>query len=252
MESSVLSQQEIRRYQKLINLDKIGLEGAEKIKNASVLVVGAGALGAPVLQYLTSLGVGIIGILDNDVIEEKNLPGQILFGTKDLGKQKAIISRDKLQQINHLVKFNIHNICLSPNNALGFCQEYDIIVDATDNFTAKYLINDACVILKKPWVYGVCREFEGSFTVFSGKTGPTLRCLYPERPINRDNLSGNGEIGMLTGVTGSLLVSEVVKLLTNAGEIFSGQLCTFNLLNNQFSADKIETTQENLKITSII
>lgn len=252
MESSILSQQEIRRYQKLINLENIGLSGVEKLKSASVLVVGAGALGAPVLQYLTSLGIGTIGILDNDLIEEKNLPGQILFGTKDLGKQKAIISRDKLQQINHLVNFNIHNICLSPNNALGFCQEYDIIVDTTDNFTAKYLINDACVILKKSWVFGAVHEFEGSFTVFHGKTGPTLRCLYPERPTNRDNLSGDAEIGMITGVTGSLLVSEVVKILTGAGEVLSGQLCTFNLLNNNFSSVEINTVADNLKIKSIL
>lgn len=251
MKSSTLSQQEIRRYRKLINLENIGLEGVEKLKNASVLVVGAGGLGAPVLQYLTSLGIGTIGILDNDIIEEKNLPGQILFGTKDLGKQKAIISRDKLQELNHLVKYNIHNICLSPTNAMGFCQEYDIIVDATDNYTTKYIINDACVILKKPWVFAAVSQFEGSFTVFNGKTGPTLRCLYPKRPTKRDNLTGDAEIGMLTGVTGSLQVSEVVKLLTGAGDPFTGKLCTFNLLKNNFTTKEIKSNPDNLAIKSI-
>lgn len=251
MESSVLSNQEIRRYQKLINLKNIGLEGVEKLKTASVLVVGAGALGAPVLQYLTTLGIGTIGILDNDIIEEKNLPGQILFGTKDLGKQKAIISRNKLQELNHHVTFNTHNICLSPNNALGFCQEYDVIVDATDNYTTKYLVNDACVILKKPWVFGIVNQFEGNYTVFNGKIGPTLRCLYPERPVQRDNIAADGEIGMITGVTGSLQVSEVVKMITGTGNVFMGNYCTFNLLDNTFTSAPIKTSPENLTISSI-
>jgi adenylyltransferase/sulfurtransferase len=154
--------------------------------------------------------------------------------------------------LNHLVKFNIHNICLSPNNAIGFCQEYDIVVDATDNYTTKYFINDACVILKKPWVFAAVNEFECCFTVFNGKKGPTLRCLYPERPTKRDNLSADAEIGMLTGVTGSLQVSEVVKLLTGAGNVFTGQLCKFNLLHNKIETTGIKTDSNNLSISSIL
>ncbi len=252
MESKVLSQQELRRYQKLMAIKDIGQNGQENLKQASILVVGAGGLGAPVLQYLTAIGVGTIGIMDNDMIEERNLPGQILYGSHDLGKLKAIIAKQKLQELNHLVNFNVHNICLSKDNALGFCQEYDIIVDCTDNFHAKYLINDACVILKKKWIYASFNNFEGSFSVFDGKEGPTLRCLFPSRPSSDENiLPGSGELGVLTGVIGSFQANEVIKILTGFGKVFQGELLSFNLQDNKFVTSTIQTNPDNLELVSM-
>ncbi|MFW5657456.1 MAG: HesA/MoeB/ThiF family protein [Bacteroidota bacterium] len=249
MEVSALNPQEERRYQKIIDFDGIGKEGQARIKSSSVLVIGAGGLGAPVLQYLTAIGIGSLGILDNDLIEEKNLPGQVLFGSKELGKQKAIVAKQKLIELNHLVNFNVHNICITPDNVLSFCQEYDIIVDATDNFPAKYLINDACVILKRKWIFGAVSHLEGHFTVFDGRNGPTLRCFYPEKP-QRDKTQ-KGELGILPGIIGLMQACEVVKLITGMGNVFMGELRKFNLLENTFHTQKIEVNPENLKINSI-
>lgn len=250
MESKVLSSQETRRYQKLIANKHIGLQGQEKIKQASVLVIGAGCLGSPVLMYLTALGVGTLGILDNDLIEEKNLPGQTLYGSKDLGKQKAIVAKQNLVSLNHNVNFVIHNICVSPKNVLGFCQEYDFIVDATDNFSAKFLINDACVILKKTWISGTVNNFEGSFAKFDGKNGPTFRCLYnskkEEKPLNNTT-----QLGILPGIIGTFLANEVVQLITEYGNLGIGEVKKINLLENLLLSEKIDILPENLNITSI-
>lgn len=250
MESKVLSSQEIRRYQKLIANEQIGLQGQEKIKNAHILVIGAGCLGSPVLMYLTALGVGTIGILDNDLIEEKNLPGQTLYGSKDLGKQKAIVAKQRLEDLNHIVNFKIHNICVSPNNVLGFCQEYDFVVDATDNFTAKFLVNDACVILKKRWVSGTVNNFEGSFAKFDGKEGPTFRCVYNEKKAEKP-LNNATQLGILPGIIGTFLANEAIQLITGYGNLAIGEIKKINLLENLLQSEKINTLPSNLSITSI-
>ena len=250
MESKVLSSQEIRRYQKLIANEQIGLRGQEKIKQASVLVIGAGCLGSPVLMYLTALGIGTIGILDNDLIEEKNLPGQTLYGSKDLGKQKAIVAKQQLANLNHNVNFRVHNICISPKNVVGFCQEYDYVVDATDNFSSKFLINDACVILKKNWVSGTVNNFEGSFAKFDGKNGPTFRCLYNERKKGKP-LNNSTQLGILPGIIGTFLANEVIQIITGYGKSGIGEVKKINLLENLFLSEKIDTLPANLSITSI-
>ncbi len=250
MESKILSPQEIRRYQKLIANEQIGLTGQEKIKQTSVLVIGAGCLGSPVLMYLTALGVGKIGILDNDSIEEKNLPGQTLYGSKDLGKQKAIVAKQRLEGLNHNVKFVIHNICVSPKNVIGFCQDYDFVVDATDNFSAKFLINDACVILKKQWVSGTVNNFEGSFAKFDGKNGPTLRCLYQKKG-EEESLHNITQLGILPGIIGTFLADEVVRLITGYGNFGTGEVKKINLLENLLLSEKINILPENLSIASI-
>jgi adenylyltransferase/sulfurtransferase len=250
MESKILSSQEIRRYQKLIANENINLQGQEKIKQSSVLVIGAGCLGSPVLMYLTALGVGTIGILDNDLVEEKNLPGQTLYGSKDLGKQKAIVAKQKLVNLNHNVEFKIHNICISPNNVIGFCQEYDVIVDATDNLSAKYIINDACVILKKAWVSGTVNTFEGSFAQFDGKNGPTFRCLFGEK-IDRKPVDNTSQLGILPGIIGTFLANDVVQLITGYGEKGIGLVKRINLLENLLLSEKIDILPENLNIKSI-
>ena len=175
-----LSDREKRRYQRHIMLPEIGETGQKKLKQAKVLVIGAGGLGCPVLQYLAAAGVGTIGIVDNDLVQESNLQRQILYGRNDLGKLKAIIAKQRLMELNGLPEYKVLNTYLSKENALGILRDYDIVVDATDNFSSRYLISDACVIMGKPLVFGAIYKFEGQVSVFNYKGGPSLRCLYPE------------------------------------------------------------------------
>ena len=233
MESSILSPQEIRRYQRHIMLPELGLEGQEKLKKAKVLVVGAGGLGSPALQYLAAAGVGYIGISDNDLVNESNLQRQILYGGHDLGKQKAIIAKQRLKVLNPLITYEIHNIFLNSDNNEILCKNYDIIVDATDNFKTRYLLSDTCVKLGKPLVYGSIYKFEGQISVFNYKGGPSLRDFFPEEPKN-DATPDPGEIGVvgvLPGVIGTLQANEVIKIITGAGEITSGIIFVINVLN---------------------
>ncbi len=221
-----LSTEEIKRYNRHIILSEIGLDGQQKLKQSKVLVVGAGGLGCPVLQYLTAAGIGTIGICDFDFIDESNLQRQILFGTSDVGKSKAIVAAQKLANLNPFVQFEVHNVMLTNENALEMFQNYDIIVDGSDNFPTRFLTNDACLILNKPYVFGAIYKFEGQVTVFNYQNGPTYRCLIPEQPDSSESLSCSniGVIGVLPGIIGAYQANEVIKMITGVGEVLSGKL----------------------------
>lgn len=230
----MLSKEEFGRYDRHIKLSEVGLEGQGKLKSAKVLVVGAGGLGCPILQYLTAAGVGTIGIVDDDVIDESNLQRQILFDDKDIGRHKVTTAIEKLKLQNPFVTFIEHKDRLTNKNALDILENYDIVVDGTDNFSTRYLINDACIITNKPLVYGSIYQFEGQVSVFNYKNGPSYRCLFstPPKENQLPNCSEVGVLGVLPGVIGSFQATEVLKIILNKGVVLSGQLRIMNLLEN--------------------
>jgi sulfur-carrier protein adenylyltransferase/sulfurtransferase len=225
MSSEILSQREIRRYSKQIMIPDIGIEGQEKLKKARVLVVGAGGLGCPVLQYLTVAGIGKISIIEFDTVDESNLQRQVLYGSSDVGKLKSIIAKNHLEHLNPLVELGIINLRLDKSNALKVLKDYDVVVDATDNLDARYVINDSCVILNKPMVHGSIYKYEGLISVFNYREGPTYRCynpLTPKKEFNNPMPSQVGLFGVLPGITGTYMANEVIKILTGAGDVLSG------------------------------
>ncbi|MBL4594401.1 MAG: molybdopterin-synthase adenylyltransferase MoeB [Flavobacteriales bacterium] len=240
---------EKNRYSRHILLDKIGLEGQEKLKGAKVLVIGAGGLGCPVLQYLTAAGVGTIGIIDFDIVDETNLQRQILFTVNDVGVNKAEAAENRLRQLNPYVRFNIYPERLTTKNALNLFSEYDIIVDGTDNFSTRYLVNDACVITEKPLVYGAIYKFEGQVAVFNFNGGPSYRCLFPEPPKSGSvpNCSEVGVIGVLPGLIGTQQANEVIKLILEIGEPLSGKLLTYNSLDNSSFTLNVNRSEEQIQ-----
>ncbi len=227
-----LSKNELKRYNRHIIMPEIGISGQEKLKNAKVLVIGAGGLGCPVLQYLTAAGVGTIGICDFDYVDESNLQRQILFDTADIGKSKAKIAKQKLAAQNPYIQFNVHDFKLDKNNALELFAGYDIIVDGSDNFPTRFLVNDACVITGKPLVFGAIYKFEGQVSVFNYQGGPTYRCLVPEQPDSSEmpSCSQIGVIGVLPGIIGAYQASEVIKIITGTGNVLSGKLLMIDTL----------------------
>ena len=236
MDSNILTNQEIRRYHKQVILPEIGIGGQEKIKKASVLVIGAGGLGAPVLQYLAAAGVGTIGISDNDLVDETNLQRQILYGSNDIGKQKAIISREKLRQLNHMNEYVIHNIFLNDENTETICKNYDVIIDATDNFKSRFRVAETCRGMNKPIVYGAIYKYEGQVTVFNYRGGPSIDDLFPAMPAD-DKIPDNdsiGILGVLPGIIGTLQATEALKIITGIGEVLSGKLLEINILTGSF------------------
>ena len=242
----MLSKSEIIRYNKQLLLPEIGKSGQEKIKNASVLIVGAGGLGCPVLQYLAAAGVGTIGILDYDVVELSNLQRQILYATHDIGKPKVDVASIIISGLNPYVNVHAINKKLETHNALDLISRYDIVVDCSDNFETRYIINDACVLLSKSFVYGGIHKFEGQLSVFnlqlpSGNFGPTYRCAFPEIAAEEAvlNCSMTGVIGTLPGMIGTLQANEVIKMIAGIGNICSGQILLFNALTLAFSEIKI-------------
>ena len=249
----MLSQQEINRYNRHLILPEIGIEGQHKLKQAKVLVIGAGGLGCPVLQYLTAAGVGTIGIVDFDVIDESNLQRQILYSIEDIGKYKATVAQQKLSQQNQLITIKAYLLQLTSNNVLDLFKQYDIIVDGSDNFATRYLVNDACVISNKPFVSASIFKFEGQLSVFNYNNGPTYRCLYPEPPLKDEvqNCSETGVIGVLPGIFGTLQANEVIKIICRIGEVLSGKLMVFNTLSMQFSFFNIQVNDENKKIKTL-
>jgi molybdopterin/thiamine biosynthesis adenylyltransferase/rhodanese-related sulfurtransferase len=224
--NTLLSDDEMTRYSRQIRLAEVGKEGQEKIKGTSVLVIGAGALGCPVLQYLAAAGTGVIGIVDNDWVDETNLHRQVLYTLKDIGKPKPLAAREKLKLLNPGVTYKIHFLRLDKESAMKVIPDYDIIVDCTDNFAARYLINDACVILNKPIVYGAIHKFTGQIMVLNYHNGPTLRCLYPEppHPLEVPSCTETGVIGSIAGIIGSMQATEVIKIILEKDEVLSGKL----------------------------
>jgi adenylyltransferase/sulfurtransferase len=231
----MISDNELLRYDRHIKLSVIGLEGQEKLKQAKVLVIGAGGLGCPVLQYLTSSGIGTIGIMDADIVSLSNLQRQVLFTTADIGELKTNSAIKRLEKSNPLIKLNNIPFNLTTENALATIGDYDLVVDCTDNFPSRYLINDACVILGKPFVYGALHKFNGQLSVFNYNDGPTYRCLYPDIPKQDEvpNCSEVGVLGVLPSLIGTLQATEVIKILLEIGEVLSGKILTYDLLLNR-------------------
>ena len=242
----MLSSSEKNRYQKHLLLPQIGLEGQLKLKNAKVLVVGAGGLGCPVLLYLSAAGVGKIGILDADSVDMTNLQRQVLYKIEDIGSPKATTAASHLAKMNDSIEYEAFKQNLKSENAETFIKNYDIIVDCTDNFTARYLINDYCVKLNKPFVYGAIHQFEGQVSVFNFKNlagilGPTYRCLFPEQPSDLEipNCAEIGVLGILPGMLGMYQANEVIKMITGIGTVLSGQLLMVDLLENTTQKIKV-------------
>ena len=248
-----LSKSEIKRYNRHIIMPEIGLEGQLKLKNAKVLVIGAGGLGCPVLQYLPAAGVGTIGICDFDFVDESNLQRQILFGRSDIGKSKAKIAGQKLQEQNPYIKFNVHDFKLDKSNALELFAQYDIIVDGSDNFPTRFLVNDACVITGKPLVFGAIYKFEGQVSVFNYHEGPTYRCLVPEQPDSSEMLSCSqiGVIGVLPGIIGAYQASEVIKIITGVGKVLNGKLLMIDTLGVSHSVIEFKRNEKTANITEL-
>lgn len=221
-----LSEAEQRRYSRHLILDRVGVEGQLRLKNARVLVIGAGGLGCPVLQYLTAAGVGTIGIIDDDVVDESNLQRQVLYGMDDVGTPKTEAAVRRLSNLNPHVRFVTWSVRLSAANAPDILRDFDIIVDGSDNFPTRYLVNDVCVLLGKPLVFGSIFTFEGQVAVFNYRGGPTYRCLYPEPPAPGDvpSCAEAGVLGVLPGIIGSLQANEVLKIVTGIGDVLSGRL----------------------------
>lgn len=239
----------MNRYNRHITLKEIGQKGQDKITQAKVLVVGAGGLGCPVLQYLTAAGIGTIGIVDFDVVEESNLQRQVLFGTSSLGKNKAIAAKERLIDLNNTITINTYPEKLTHKNALELFKNYDIIVDGTDNFVSRYLINDASIITNKPLVYGAIYKFEGQVAVFNYQNGASYRCLFPTPPKQGTipNCSEIGVLGVLPGIIGSMQANEVLKIILGLGNVLSGRLLCYNALTTQTTTLKINKVESEIE-----
>lgn len=243
----MFSEEEIRRYNRHFILPGFGEEAQTKLKSSKVLVIGAGGLGAPVLQYLTAAGTGTIGIIDDDRVELSNLQRQILFHTAQTGQLKAETAAENLSALNPNVQFEVYPYRLTTENALDLFSQYDVIVDGSDNFSTRYLVNDACVITKKPLIFGSIFKFEGQVSVFNHDKGPTYRCVFPEAPAPGEmpSCSEIGVLGVLPGMVGSMMVTEAIKLITGVGELLSGRLLIMDALGMQFTTLKVHAVPEN-------
>ncbi len=246
----MLTNAEKRRYNRHIMLPEVEEQGQQKLKSSSVLVVGAGGLGAPVLQYLTAAGIGTIIILDDDTVNEDNLHRQILYGGHDLGKLKTIIARERLNMLNPMVNHEIYNIRLNSSNALKYISKVDVVIDATDNYSTRYIINDACILTGKPWIFGSIFKYEGQVSTFLGKKGPSLRCLFPDVK-NVPNPSNYGMFGVLPGIIGSFQANEALKIILGKGELLCGKLLIYNMMDNSFHSIEFERKEENFNIKEL-
>ncbi len=236
-----LSKEEVRRYSRHLILPEVGLAGQVKLKNASVLLVGVGGLGSPLALYLAAAGVGRLGLVDADVVDETNLQRQVLHGTRDVGRSKLDSATDRIADVNPNVNVVRHETMLSSANALDIVRGYDLVADGTDNFPTRYLVNDACVLTGRPNVYGSIFRFEGQASVFATKDGPCYRCLYPEPPPPGlvPSCAEGGVLGILPGIVGLLQANEVVKLILGLGESLVGRLLLFDALALSFRELKL-------------
>ncbi|NJN66988.1 MAG: molybdopterin-synthase adenylyltransferase MoeB [Chloroflexaceae bacterium] len=237
-----LTHVEIRRYSRHLILPQMGMEGQKRLKQGSVLIIGTGGLGSPLALYLAAAGVGHIGLVDFDTVDDSNLQRQIVHGTSTVGVPKTVSARQRLEDLNPCITITTYDTRLSSENALELMQPYEVVVDATDNFQTRYLTNDACVMLGKPNVYGSIYGFEGQCTVFHPKAGgPCYRCLYPEPPPPGlvPSCADAGVLGIVPGVMGTIQATEVVKLLTGLGEPLIGRLLLYDALGMQFRQMKL-------------
>ncbi len=236
-----LSNAEVARYSRHLIMPEVGMDGQLKLKAASVLCIGAGGLGSPVAMYLAAAGVGRLGIVDFDVVDYSNLQRQVIHGTPDVGRSKLASARDSLHAINPEVHIETHELALSSSNALDVLRGYDVIVDGTDNFPTRYLVNDACVLLGRPNVYGSIFRFEGQASVFAAQDGPCYRCLYPEPPPPGlvPSCAEGGVLGILPGVVGTIQATEAVKLIIGVGEPLVGRFLVYDALRMRFRELKL-------------
>ncbi len=236
-----LSQDEYARYSRHLILPEVGLEGQKRLKMASVLCIGTGGLGSPLLLYLAAAGIGRIGIVDFDVVDHSNLQRQVIHGTSWVGKPKIESAKNRIHEINPHCQVDLYETRLSSENALDIMRPYDVVVDGTDNFPTRYLVNDACVLLNKPNVYGSIFRFEGQATVFNYEDGPNYRDLYPEPPPPGmvPSCAEGGVLGILPGIIGVIQATETVKIILGKGQTLSGRLLLYNALDMKFRELKL-------------
>jgi molybdopterin/thiamine biosynthesis adenylyltransferase/rhodanese-related sulfurtransferase len=232
---------EVRRYSRHLIIPDVGMTGQKRLKNARVLVIGAGGLGSPALLYLAAAGVGTIGIAEFDEVDESNLQRQIIHGQSDIGKSKALSAKESIAEANPYVDVVLHEERLDNDNVMGIFEQYDLIIDGTDNFATRYMVNDAAVLLKKPYVWGSIYRFDGQASVFWAEQGPCYRCLYPEPPPPGmvPSCAEGGVLGVLCASVGSIQVNEAVKLLTGIGEPLVGRLMVYDALEMEYRKIKV-------------
>jgi sulfur-carrier protein adenylyltransferase/sulfurtransferase len=241
-----LSVDEVRRYSRHLIIPDVGMAGQRRLKNAKVLCVGAGGLGSPALMYLAAAGVGTLGVIDFDVVDESNLQRQIIHGQSDVGRPKAESAAASIREINPLIEVIVHNEPLSNDNVMDIFAGYDLIVDGTDNFATRYMVNDAAVLLGKPYVWGSIYRFDGQASVFWAEHGPCYRCLYPEPPPPGmvPSCAEGGVLGVLCASIGSIQVNEAIKLLTGIGEPLVGRLMIYDALEMTYRTVKVRKDPE--------
>ena len=260
LNSNDLNSNELIRYSRHLSLPEVGIEGQKKLKNAKVLVIGAGGLGCPVSLYLAAAGIGTIGMVDFDTVDESNLQRQILFGVDQQGKSKLASAKERLKKLNPYTSYILHEVAISSENALDIIKDYDLVVDGTDNFPTRYLVNDACVLLNKPNVYGSIYRFDGQISVFNYNNGPCYRCLYPAPPPPGlvPSCAEGGVLGVLPGIIGTLQANEAIKIILEIGDLMVGRFLLFDALSMDFNELKInknsncEICSTNPNITKLI
>lgn len=235
------------RYDRQIKLDEVGDSGQEKLQNTSVLIVGVGGLGCPAAQYLAGAGIGRMGLMDHDRVSLSNLHRQLLFDEQDVGKSKASVAKEKLQRINSEIEIAVYEEALTIENAEKLFKQYDIILDGTDNFETKYLINDACILAEKPWVYASIYKNEGQLSVFNYQNGPSYRCLFPKTTQQNISCEATGVLGVTPGILGLMQATEILKMVLGTGEVFSGKLKLLNILSGQDQVLKISRRPEEIE-----
>jgi adenylyltransferase/sulfurtransferase len=236
-----LTTDEVRRYSRHLIIPDVGMTGQKRLKNAKVLVIGAGGLGSPALMYLAAAGVGTLGIAEFDEVDESNLQRQVIHGQSDVGRSKAQSAKDSIAEVNPLVNVVLHEGRLDNDNVMGIFEQYDLIVDGTDNFATRYMVNDAAVLLGKPYVWGSIYRFDGQASVFWAEHGPCYRCLYPEPPPPGmvPSCAEGGVLGVLCASIGSIQVNEAIKLVTGIGEPMLGQLMIYDALEMEYRKLKV-------------
>jgi sulfur-carrier protein adenylyltransferase/sulfurtransferase len=241
-----LSVDEVKRYSRHLIIPEIGMTGQKRLKNAKVLCVGAGGLGSPALLYLAAAGVGTLGIIDFDTVDESNLQRQVIHGQSDVGRPKAESARDSIREINPYVNVVLYKEALSTDNAMQIFSDFDLIVDGTDNFATRYLVNDACVLLGKPYVWGSIFRFDGQASVFWAEYGPCYRCLYPDPPPPGmvPSCAEGGVLGVLCASIGSIQVNEAIKLITGVGESLAGRLMIYDALEMSYRTVRVRKDPE--------
>ncbi len=242
----MLNQAEINRYARHLALPEVGINGQEKLKSSRVLLIGAGGLGSPIALYLAAAGVGAIGLIDYDVVDSSNLQRQILFTENSVPESKVVEAKEKLESLNSNIRIITHEQKLIKENAFELFSEYDIIADGSDNFPTRYLVNDACVLLGIPYVFGSILRFTGQLSVFGAKNGPCYRCLYPEPPDPETvpNCNEDGVLGVLPGVIGTLMATEILKNLLNIGKPLVGKLLMYDALDMNFREFAVKKNPE--------